>query len=109
MVCEELIVGLQAIRALSNGPITINSGFRCINHNASVKGKPASFHCVGMAADLVPRFMKPEELKALAIQVPQFISGGIGIYKWGIHVDVRPIAERWVGVDTNLHDDSFEA
>jgi len=33
-------------------PIKINSGYRCPEHNADVKGRPLSYHLSGQAADI---------------------------------------------------------
>jgi len=101
MVAQELVNGLEALRAIA-GPFDINSGYRCIPYNQKINGRPNSYHTVGMAADCAPRFLKPQELKQFAVQVPTLNQGGIGLYKWGIHVDVRPIMSRWT--DPNLHD-----
>jgi len=43
---------LQQFRDFKNHPITIISGFRSIEHNKEVGGRPASFHLYGMAADI---------------------------------------------------------
>lgn len=42
----------QVIRDGLNLPITINSGYRCLNHNKKVGGVPNSYHTKGLAADL---------------------------------------------------------
>lgn len=42
----------QIIRDGLKLPITINSGYRCIQHNSKVSGVPNSYHTKGMAADL---------------------------------------------------------
>jgi peptidoglycan hydrolase-like protein with peptidoglycan-binding domain len=45
---------LEAIRAKAGGrAVTINSGFRSINHNANVGGASNSQHMYGIAADVV--------------------------------------------------------
>lgn len=98
LICEELISAIQALRDIA-GPLTVNSGFRCVEWNRHEGGNPNSYHCSGMAADLVPRFIKPEELKEMVLKVPRIASGGIGLYSWGCHVDVRPISSRWAGSD----------
>jgi uncharacterized protein YcbK (DUF882 family) len=47
-----LLVALQAIRDEYGAPISITSGYRTPNHNASVGGAPNSLHTLGMAADV---------------------------------------------------------
>ncbi len=50
---RRLMYKLEALRKkLGNKPITVNSGFRSISHNASVGGASDSMHLYGNAADL---------------------------------------------------------
>lgn len=42
---------LQPLRDAWNGPIFINSGYRCLKLNEAVGGVPTSQHVMGMAAD----------------------------------------------------------
>lgn len=48
---------MEPIRALLCVPIHVNSGFRCPEVNALVKGKPNSAHLDGRACDFVPMGM----------------------------------------------------
>ncbi|MDO0929041.1 D-Ala-D-Ala carboxypeptidase family metallohydrolase [Streptomyces sp. TG1A-8] len=51
---RRLMYKLEAVRKKAgNSPITINSGFRSISHNASVGGASNSMHLYGVAADIV--------------------------------------------------------
>ncbi|RCK68320.1 DUF882 domain-containing protein [Desertihabitans brevis] len=51
---RRLMYKLEAVRKKSGDrPITINSGFRSINHNANVDGASNSQHMYGIAADIV--------------------------------------------------------
>lgn len=84
-----LVAGLQELRERLGRPITITSGFRCPPHNAAVDGKPDSQHLEGRAADIRVAGMTPTELMRAAERVAVFARGGIGIYSWGVHVDVR--------------------
>lgn len=85
-------------------PLTINSGFRCLTHNCrpvkegGVGSNPDSQHPRGRAIDLAtPAGLTPSQFAALAEQVPEFAGGGIGTYRWGIHVDVAAGPRRWKG------------
>lgn len=85
-ICEE-------IRERLGVPITIvesgGSGVRCKQHNAEVGGAANSYHMLGRAADLHSS-ASPEKMKEVAEAVTAELcpgAGGIGIYKWGIHVD----------------------
>lgn len=46
------IIAFDATRIDFQGPITVNSGFRCQEHNADVGGKDDSRHKRGMALDM---------------------------------------------------------
>jgi uncharacterized protein YcbK (DUF882 family) len=76
--------------------VTVNSGIRCKTHNANVGGASGSQHLYGTAADIVVRGITPKQAAAYAeTLLPN--TGGIGIYSWGIHVDVRKTKSRWNG------------
>lgn len=100
---DELMVRVvDEIRRRAGVPITIvdsgGSGVRCKEHNAEVGGVANSEHLYGRAADLHSK-LSPYELykiaeKVLAEMVPG--RGGLGLYSWGIHVDVGKYS-RWNG------------
>lgn len=89
---EELVGILQQIRASFGQAVTINSGYRCNTHNKSVGGASKSKHTVGMAADIVVKGVKPEEVAKYAESIGV---KGIGLYKWGCHVDTRTTKSFW--------------
>ena len=99
-ISPELVTILQDLRTFYNAPLNVedHSGFRTASHNAkpSVKGETYSQHLYGMAADFhvvgVPHKMVYDYLcKKYSSKY------GIGLYSWGIHVDVRPTKSRWNG------------
>ena len=92
---DTLISGLEELRAILGKPIVINSGCRCASHNKAVGGSPSSQHINGTAADIKVSGYTPDQLKAAAEKVACFANGGIGLYSWGIHVDVRGTKSRW--------------
>ena len=107
---EELAEGFEMLRELvgdelcADVPIDASSGFRCTAHNESLidfktkkrLSSPFSRHMIGEALDLkTPEGLTVNQFAALAEKVPQFANGGIGIYSWGIHVDVRGWKARW--------------
>lgn len=107
---QELADGFEMLRELVGDelcrdvPIDCSSGFRCTAHNESLidfltkkrLSSPFSKHLIGAALDLkTPEGLSVDEFAALAEKVPQFANGGIGIYSWGIHVDVRGWKARW--------------
>lgn len=95
---KELIFTLDEIRERLGVPITIvqsgGSGVRCARHNAEVGGVYNSEHLYGRAADLHSS-ASPAAMKAAAEAV-MGKTGGIGLYDWGIHVDVGKYS-RWNG------------
>ena len=99
MVDSELVEKMQAVREKLGKPIKITSGYRCIPHNAAVKGSSGSKHRYGMAADwrTENRSINPVALGILA-QAVGF--GGIGIY-WHsrgafVHADTRGTKATWL-------------
>jgi hypothetical protein len=93
---EGLVKLLDKIRGHFGVPVTVNSGIRCKTHNANVGGASGSQHLYGTAADIVVKGVSPKQVAAYAeTLLPN--TGGIGIYSWGIHVDVRTTKSRWNG------------
>ena len=68
MIDTELVDKLQRIRDVLGVPLKITSGYRCIPHNAAVKGSSGSKHRYGMAADwrTANRSINPVALGILA-------------------------------------------
>lgn len=95
----ELAEKLQIIRDKLRTPLTVTSGYRCIQHNAAVGGSASSRHRYGMAADwrTQHRSVNPVALGIIA-QVVGF--GGIGIYWHRLgafcHVDTRQGKSTWL-------------
>lgn len=91
-----LVCALQALRDTVGHPLTVSSGVRCKVHNMKQKNASRySKHLLGIAADIKCEELTPVELKRFAEAIPAFAQGGIGIYDWGIHVDVRGRRARW--------------
>lgn len=93
-VSTELAKVLQKIRAHFGKPVTINSAYRTDIHNGGVGGSPTSQHKYGLAADIVVQGVAPKEVAKYAETVLGG-KGGIGLYQWGVHVDVRAKRSRW--------------
>lgn len=96
---EELRV-VDEIRRRAGVPLRVNSGLRCPGWNADpiVGGAANSLHTTGRAVDLSGS-ISPEKLKAVAEEVTKEMipgRGGIGLYRWGIHVDTGKYS-RWNG------------
>lgn len=91
---QVLLASLEHLRAIAGSPIQINDAYRCPEHNEEVGGVQHSQHELGRAADIVIESC-PDDFAAmyrLAVQVPLFALGGIGVYSSPprLHVDVRP-------------------
>lgn len=96
-VARELPMVCEYIRMRCNKGITINSGYRTPAHNKKEGGVDDSQHLYGTAADLKkPTGITPAKMAAIAREImPDW--GGVGIYDWGIHVDVRKEKADWNG------------
>lgn len=76
---------LQAVRYIT-GPLAVSSGHRCEDHNRKVGGATYSRH-LHFATDLHSPYFQPDRLAEVAKNTG---FKGIGIYRWGVHVDMRP-------------------
>ena len=91
---QVLLASLEHLRAIAGAAIRVNDAYRCPEHNEEVGGVQHSQHELGRAADIVIESC-PDDFAAmyrLAVQVPLFALGGIGVYSSPprLHVDVRP-------------------
>ena len=98
------IMGMQrccdeAWRLLESKPVlNVTGPCRCHAHNKAVGGAPRSYHLPQangycLAADWMIEGLTLREVYGLAVQVPEFKHGGIGVYLDGdgprLHTDVR--------------------
>ena len=96
---SKLLDGLEALRSLAGAPIIVHAGYRCPRHNQQVGGVPHSEHLAGLAADVSVPGLSLQRMYELALKVPQFAGGGIGVYDGNfLHVDVRKRIARWARV-----------
>ena len=91
---------LQFLRDYTGRPITINSAYRCPEHNAKVGGSKTSQHLLGKAADITIQSLKPAEVFVLIedlIDMGHMLQGGLGLYeeKGFVHYDIRKTKARW--------------
>lgn len=86
---------LEELRAIA-GPLEVNSGYRCNEHNRKVGGSKNSYHPRNMAVDIYSRKHAPDALAEMAGEIEAFWYGGIGIYPTFVHVDIGP-QRRWKG------------
>ena len=96
LVAPRLVMVLQSLRSHFCAAVTINSGYRTPQYNASVGGVTDSQHCYGTAADIVVRGKTPAQVAAYARQLmPDW--GGVGVYDSFCHIDVREAKADWKG------------
>ena len=91
---------LQFLRDYTGRPITINSAYRCPDHNAKVGGSKTSQHLLGKAADITIQSLKPAEVFVLIedlIDMGHMLQGGLGLYDTFVHYDIRKTKARWNG------------
>lgn len=93
----ELLYLCEVVRAIVGKPVTVTSGFRCVDHNAAVGGAENSQHLWGRAADLaVPAPLAVYQ--ELCTLFPD--TYGFGVYGTYIHVDSRGEKARWQKIPT---------
>ena len=92
---NELVAVLEKARWHFNKAIHVNSGYRTVAYNSTLKdASPKSQHTRGNAADIVVSGVKP-------IDVYNYFNEtypdtyGVGIYSTFVHIDVRPNKARW--------------
>lgn len=94
--CEETLINLDHVQRLQQlrddlgCSITINSAYRCPDHNEAVGGEKNSQHMKGNATDIVIKGMTPDEV---ADSCEKF--DGLGRYDTFTHVDSRGRKARW--------------
>lgn len=94
-----LIEALEQLRTLANKEIVVHDGFRCPAHNQDVGGVSESEHTRGMAADVSIPGLSLQQMFDLALQIPTFLHGGVGVYDSNfLHLDTRPHQARWARV-----------
>lgn len=96
-VTGQLLIALEALRALGPEPIIVDDGYRCPEHNKEVGGVSGSQHQLGTAADIRIQGLTLQQMYDRAKSIPDFANGGIGVYDGVpfIHVDVRDGKARW--------------
>ena len=87
LIATELIEVLEKIRNHFNAPVIINSGYRTPSWNFKVNGASTSYHCKGMAADIVVKGHSSKEVARFADSIME--EGGVISYTNFTHIDVR--------------------
>lgn len=87
LIATELLNTLEKIRNHFNAPVIINSGYRTPGWNSKVNGASNSYHCKGMAADIVVKGHTSREVAKYADSIME--QGGIIRYTNFTHIDER--------------------
>ena len=91
---EQLAALFEHIRAgLGRKPLRVGSAYRTAKHNADIGGAEHSQHVQGRALDLAR--LKDCTVDEFHSRVQTLVDigpyiGGLGLYKWGVHIDIRP-------------------
>ena len=87
----------EALRSwLGDRPLAVLSAFRTVRHNQAVGGAARSRHVTGEAMDIrancdVGDFHRRVNSALEHDATLKAHVGGIGLYPWGVHVDIRPL------------------
>jgi len=94
---------LEEIREACGGrKVTVISGFRSEAYDAARRAAghtgvaEHSQHHQGLAADIAVAGVDPEQLRAIVLRLHttgRIKVGGIGLYPWGVHVDIRQLLQ----------------
>lgn len=99
----KLPVAIQVLRDNINKPIHVHSGYRCPDHNKGLtNSSKKSQHMLGNAVDFHADGLTPLQLFRAAEKIRLLASGGLGLYDWGIHADLRGTRARWGEVDGHM-------
>jgi uncharacterized protein YcbK (DUF882 family) len=98
LIDPALVPAMERYRELANSPFEVLSGYRCPQHNLAIGGAGKSEHVEGKAVDGRLAGHTLQQMYDLALEVPAFALGGIGLYPDGtpfVHLDVRTWPARW--------------
>ena len=94
-------INLQILRDYIEVPITVNSAYRCKEHNTRIGGAANSQHILGKASDIVVKGFTPDEVFDIVQNlrrnpmVKGVIFQGLGRYNTFLHVDIRKNYRVW--------------
>ena len=93
-----LAKNLQILREYIQKPIIVISGYRTLEYNTKIGGAKRSLHLVAKAGDIIVPGLTSLEIKDTILQLikeGKMKEGGIGIYSYFVHYDVRGWKARW--------------
>lgn len=95
-IADDLPKILQKVREHFGKAVTINSAYRTPDYNKKVGGAQYSQHLYGNAADIVVAGITPQKVYDF-LDILLGNTGGLGLYKNFVHVDVRETKTRFKG------------
>ena len=102
-----LMESFETLRAyLGDKPLVILSAYRTPQYNKKIGGAARSQHTEGRALDIrTPKGMKPRDLFNILVNLSNRTPiRGVGLYRWGCHIDVRPQQKLSVWKDNGIGD-----
>lgn len=87
LIAQSLLDVLEEIREHFGKEVYVNSGYRTPKWNEKVGGTANSYHCKGMAADIVVKGRSSMEVARYASSIMD--EGGVIRYTNFTHIDVR--------------------
>jgi hypothetical protein len=90
-VWPDALDAFERLRAALNAPLRIDSGHRCLLHNARVGGAPLSLH-KKLASDIA---LAPHDPRALADLARRAGFTGLGFGQTFLHLDIRAHGAHW--------------
>jgi uncharacterized protein YcbK (DUF882 family) len=92
---------LQILRYYVDSKVTINSAYRCLDHNRAIGSSDSSQHPKGTAVDIKIEGYTPDEVVRIVENMlvnpylQSFYVGGVGRYHTFTHLDIRKHPARW--------------
>lgn len=98
-VDDRLLTALRMLEDLAGVKVLVEDVYRCPAHNQEMDAVSDSEHTHGTAAHIRIPGLELQEMYELALKIPAFAEGGIGVYDGGfLHLDVRKGRSRWARV-----------
>ena len=96
LINNDLIKLAENVRNHFNKPMHVHCVNRCLEKNRSIGSKDTSQHVLGTAMDAHIDGIDNQVIYDY-IETQLINTGGVGIYPWGVHFDVRERKARWIG------------
>lgn len=93
IVVDKLADMMQEFRDIINLRVVVHCVNRCKEHNENlikegIKASRSSLHLEAKACDFHVPSLRIKKLHALVLAKDDLFNGGVGLYDWGVHVDI---------------------